>query len=236
MSISNLKKYFDIDNSKNISLYPSIQNLNQIIQNDNSNNELYMKKSNNLISKEDLSFSYIDNKSKSGANKKNEDNSNINLNININNIKSDKSRKFKPTQILQFQKVARKLSYQNGIISPMLEKVEIYDNERNNITDEDVIYLKILFQKYFQYKKKNFIYERTTLEEVNKFFSLKKYIYSPFCDKRAKRYHYIMDKFRVKLLSEEHFFRTHNYLYLFEKCFDLQESKKIDIIELYKNL
>ena len=234
ISNTNLKKYFDIDNSKNISLYPSIQNLNQIVPNDNSNDEQYMKKSNNLISKEDLSFSYIDNKSKNGANKKNEDDSNLNLNI--NKIKSDISRNIKPTQILQFQKVARKLSYQNGILSPMLEKVELYDNERSKVIDEDVIYLKILFQKYFQYKKRNFIYERTTLEEVNKFFSLKKYIYSPFCDKRAKRYHYVMDKFRVKLLSEEHFFRTHNYLYLFEKCFDLQESKKIDIIELYKNL
>ena len=118
----------------------------------------------------------------------------------------------------------------------MIEKIEINDNERSNTTDDDILYLKILFQKYFQHKKKSFIYEKTTIKEINKFFSFKKYIYSPFCNKRAKRYHYVMDKFRIKLLSEEHFFRTHNYLYLFEKCFDLQESKKIDIIELFKNL
>jgi hypothetical protein len=231
---SHLKRYFDNDNSRNLSLYPSIQNINQNRPNDNSNEEQYMKKSKNLNSKEDLYSSNMDNKSKSESNKKNEDNANINLNI--NNIKSDKSPEIKPLCTLQIENAGRKSSVQNGVVSSMLEKVEINDNERSNATDDDVFYLKILFQKYFQHKKKSFIYEITTLQEVNKFFSFKKYIYSPFCDKRAKRYHYIMDKFRAKLLSEEHFFRTHNYLYLFEKCFDLEESKKIDIIELYKNL
>jgi hypothetical protein len=231
---SHLKRYFDNDNSRNLSLYPSIQNINQNRPNDNSNEEQYMKKSKNLNSKEDLYSSNMDNKSKSESNKKNEDNPNINLNI--NNIKSDKSPEIKPLCTLQIENAGRKSSVQNRVVSSMLEKVEINDNERSNATDDDVFYLKILFQKYFQHKKKSFIYEITTLQEVNKFFSFKKYIYSPFCDKRAKRYHYIMDKFRAKLLSEEHFFRTHNYLYLFEKCFDLEESKKIDIIELYKNL
>ena len=234
VSDSHLKRYFDIDNSRNLSLYPSIHNLNQLRQNDNSNDDQYMKKSSNLISKEDLRSSFKENQSKSEANKKNEDNTNSNLNI--INIISDKSPKIKQPDILQIKNAGRKLSVQNGINSSMLEKIKINDNERSNVTDEDIIYLKILFQKYFQHKKKSFIYERTTLQEVNKFFSFKKYIYSPFCDKRAKRYHYVMEKFRFKLLSEEHFFRTHNYLYLFEKCFDLQESKKIDIIELYKNL
>jgi len=234
VSDSNLKRYFDIDNSQNLSLYPSIHNLNQFRANDNSNEGLCMRRFNNILLKEDLCSSIMDNKSKSEENKKNEENTNINLKA-MKNIKSDKFPKINPPDILQIKNAQRKLSVQNGIVS-MLEKIEINDNDRSNVTDEDIIYLKILFQKYFQHKKKTFIYERTTIEEINKFFSFKKYIYSPFCNKRAKRYHYVMDKFRVKLLSEEHFFRTHNYLYLFEKCFDLQESKKIDIIELYKNL
>ena len=234
VSDSNLKRYFDIDNSQNISLYPSIHNLNQFRANDNSNEGLCMRRFNNILLKEDLCSSIMDNKSKSEENKKNEENTNINLKA-MKNIKSDKFPKINPPDILQIKNAQRKLSVQNGIVS-MLEKIEINDNDRSNATDEDIMYLKILFQKYFQHKKKTFVYERTTIEEINKFFSFKKYIYSPFCNKRAKRYHYVMDKFRVKLLSEEHFFRTHNYLYLFEKCFDLQESKKIDIIELYKNL
>lgn len=234
VSDSNLKRYFDIDNSQNISLYPSIHNLNQFRANDNSNEGLGMRRFNNILLKEDLCSSIMDNKSKSEENKKNEENTNINIKA-MKNIKTDKFPKINPPDILQIKNAQRKLSVQNGIVS-MLEKIEINDNNRSNATDEDIMYLKILFQKYFQHKKKTFVYERTTIEEINKFFSFKKYIYSPFCNKRAKRYHYVMDKFRVKLLSEEHFFRTHNYLYLFEKCFDLQESKKIDIIELYKNL
>ena len=234
VSDSNLKRYFDIDNSQNISLYPSIHNLNQFRANDNSNEGLCMRRFNNILLKEDLCSSIMDNKSKSEENKKNEENTNINIKA-MKNIKTDKFPKINPPDILQIKNAQRKLSVQNGIVS-MLEKIEINDNNRSNATDEDIMYLKILFQKYFQHKKKTFVYERTTIEEINKFFSFKKYIYSPFCNKRAKRYHYVMDKFRVKLLSEEHFFRTHNYLYLFEKCFDLQESKKIDIIELYKNL
>ena len=228
VSDSNLKRYVDIDNSRNLSLYPSIRNLNKFGLNDNSNDDQYMKKFNNKILVEDLCSSFMNIKSKSEEKKKNEENQNLNLNV----INNNKSPKIKPDDILENNNGRRKLSVQNGIIS-MLEKDIINDNEA---TDEDIMYLKILFQKYFHHKKKSFVYEKTTLEEINKFFSLKKYIYSPFCDKRAKRYHYVMDKFRVKLLSEEHFFRTHNYLYLFEKCFDLEESKKIDIIELYKNL
>ena len=74
------------------------------------------------------------------------------------------------------------------------------------------------------------------VEQVEMFFNFKIYFSSLLCYKRPKSYYSVLSRFRTKLLSEEHFFRTHNYLYLFEKCFDIQESQKIDIIELYKNL
>lgn len=75
-----------------------------------------------------------------------------------------------------------------------------------------------------------------TVDKINHFFTIGNYITSLFCYKEPRNYYKTMENFRKKLLSEEHFFRTHNYLYLFEKYFDLQESKKKDIIELYKNL
>jgi hypothetical protein len=75
-----------------------------------------------------------------------------------------------------------------------------------------------------------------TVDKVNHFFTIGNYFASLFCYKEPRNYYISMENFRKKLLSEEHFFRTHNYLYLFEKSFELQESKKIDIIELYKNL
>ena len=46
----------------------------------------------------------------------------------------------------------------------------------------------------------------------------------------------IINGFREKLLSEEHFFRSHIYLYYLVKYFDIMESGKIDIAELYNYL
>ena len=219
LSNCNIKKDFDIEGSKNISIFPnSNQNISQFKSNLNLDENL--KKSNNIL-KEELCSSI--NKNKNEINKENEE-SIIGL---INNIKADNEQKSKISDILEIKKLSKKIETSDYFMSSMLNK--------NNI-DKDIIFLKILLQKYFAYKKKSFIYENTSLEEINKFFSFTKYLYSSFCYKKAKRYHYVLDNFRKKLLSEEHFFRTHNYLYLFEKYFDIQESQKIDIIELYKNL
>ena len=51
-----------------------------------------------------------------------------------------------------------------------------------------------------------------------------------------KKPFYIVNGFREKLLSEEHFFRTHIYLYCLVKYFGIMESGKIDIAELYNYL
>ena len=47
---------------------------------------------------------------------------------------------------------------------------------------------------------------------------------------------YIINGFREKLLSEEHFFRSHIYLYYLTKYFGIVEYGKIDIAELYNYL
>ena len=106
----------------------------------------------------------------------------------------------------------------------------------HNLIDKEVLDFKVLLSKYFDYKKASFNYEKMNIEKVDYLFSIKNYMISFFCVKRPKNYFFILKNFRKKLLSEEHFFRSQNYLYLFEKYFDLRESKKIDIIELYKNL
>jgi len=47
---------------------------------------------------------------------------------------------------------------------------------------------------------------------------------------------YLINKFRNKLLSEEHFFRSFINLYLLEKIFQIDEPHKFEINELYNNL
>ena len=75
-----------------------------------------------------------------------------------------------------------------------------------------------------------------TVDKINHFFNMSNYLVSCLCYKKPKKYFNTLQNFRKKLLSEEHFFKTQNNLYLIEKCFDLRESKIIDIVELYKNL
>ena len=51
-----------------------------------------------------------------------------------------------------------------------------------------------------------------------------------------KRGFLVLNKFREKLLGEEHLFRTNIFLYHLEKYFNIKETQKIDIFELYENL
>ena len=212
---SNNKKDLDIENSKNLAIFPNSSQKKKrlkFIGNYSALNN--RKKINNQIKKE-LCLSFIESKNKS----KDKEESVMEL---INNIKNDTQHKDKFSE-----NISKNIGKQNDILVSSLD---------SNNCDKDIALFKNILEKFFNHKKRTFIYENITAEEIKKYFSFMKFIYSHFCFQKAKMYHYILDKFRKKLLSEEHFFRTHNYLYLFEKCFDIQESKKIDIIELYKNL
>ena len=67
-------------------------------------------------------------------------------------------------------------------------------------------------------------------------FSFFDYFLTLFSNKKNKQNGvYILNHFRKKLLSEEHFYRSHLNLYLLEKYFDM-EQEKADILELFKNL
>ena len=46
----------------------------------------------------------------------------------------------------------------------------------------------------------------------------------------------LINIFRLKLLSEEHLYRNHINLYLIQKIFQIDDSYKFDINELYYNL
>ena len=106
----------------------------------------------------------------------------------------------------------------------------------HDIVDKDILDFKDFLKKYFNYKRRYFIYEKMTADEIGRYITMKNYFTGCFCYKKAKNYFLILQNFRKKLLSEEHLFKTQNNLYLIEKCFELKESKIIDIMELYKNL
>ena len=66
------------------------------------------------------------------------------------------------------------------------------------------------------------------------FFDFFKSIF--ICYKKSSNKIGLIHKFRLKLLSEEHLFRNHINLYLIQKIFQIDESYKFDIKELYYNL
>ena len=103
------------------------------------------------------------------------------------------------------------------------------DNEkRYNKFTEDI-------KHYMNEKKKKIKCPYRKISFIEDEFSFFTFIYSLCCNKMKKNRVYIFDHFRKKLLSEEHLYRAHIYLYLFEKYFEI-EQEKTDIAELYKYL
>ena len=218
-----IKKNIDLDNSK--SIFPFISE-----KNTNSNTNIINIIKNNMINLSDD----IDKNDEKSLNldfdhqiKEEIIIGRIDNNISKNNNPNQKNVNSKEKNRLKKERVPKKSFHHNFFQ---------FGTNNNNLLDNDILDFKILLRKYFNYKKKNFQYEKMTIDKINHFFKISNYIASLFCYKEPRNYFIALDNFRIKLLSEEHFFRTHNYLYLFEKYFDLQESKKIDIIELYKNL
>ena len=116
-------------------------------------------------------------------------------------------------------------------------------NEVNRIINED----NNEYMNYSAFSKNliKFITEKRNLikNEGYSKINLKKYtsfyyfIIHLICKKaREGKTFEIMNKFRTKLLSEEHIFNTQIFLYYLEKYFDINESEKIDFTELYNYL
>ena len=225
---SSIHKNYDIDNSKSLSIFPFMSDKDLSIFKSNKSNKylnisdkklftdnsdiisdkLIKKKMNKRLSEEDFEKSYNFHKNE----KKNEKN-----NHNEKNKKPDlKKIRKKPKSI-------EKNDFHFGF-------------SNNNMMDKEIYHFRNILQKYFLHKKNSFIYEKMKLEQIDKHYYFARYFASLFCYRIPKNYYTTFRIFREKLISEEHIFRAYNCLYLFEKCFEIQDPQKIDIIELYKNL
>ena len=65
-------------------------------------------------------------------------------------------------------------------------------------------------------------------------FDIFKYLF--FCNMKSGNKIYLINRFRNKLLSEEHLYKSHINLYLLQKIFQIEETYKMDFKELYDNL
>ena len=72
------------------------------------------------------------------------------------------------------------------------------------------------------------------LDRKLKYTEFIKYFFT--CKKKTENSIDLISNFRTKLLSEEHIYKVYINLYLLEKIFEIDETYKFDINELYTNL
>ena len=226
---SSYRKNFDFDNSKSLSIFPFMSDKDLSIFKSNKSNR-YLNISDKKL--------FLDN-SDIVSDKQNKRKTNMNLNHKLsdedleksnneskNEKKNNNNNNNKKHDIKKIRKKPKSL-----------EKNEFHFGfSNNNMMDKEIYYFRYLLHKYFHHKKKSFVYEKMKLEILDKQFIFIKYLASLLCYKAPRNYYLTFKIFREKLISEEHVLRAYNCLYLFEKCFDIQDPQKIDIIELYRNL
>ena len=112
-------------------------------------------------------------------------------------------------------------------------------NNNNCEINNEKLYIQFSAQikEYINRKNKTLKYESLKLESTPIFINTYNFFMSLF-KKNKDKYgiFFIFDKFRKKILGEEHFYKANIILYHLEKYFDIKEEKKIDIMELYENL
>ena len=91
-------------------------------------------------------------------------------------------------------------------------------------------------REFFSYKQKKFKIEPLNEKILCRFITFYNYLLSFAGNYHKKRAFYILDKFRKKILGEDHIFRTNLFLYQIKQYFNINESEKVDIFELYENL
>ena len=227
---SSIQKNYDFDNSKSLSIFPFMSDKDLSIFKSNKSNKylnisdkkLFMDNS-DIVSDKQNKRKIYNKLSDEDFEKSNNGSKNEKKNEKNNNNNNEKSKKGDIKKIRKKPKSLERNDFHFGF-------------SNNNMMDKEIYYFRYLLQKYFHHKKKSFIYEKMKLEIIDKQFNFIKYFLSLLFYRAPRNYYLTFRIFREKLLSEEHVLRAYNCLYLFEKCFDIQDPQKIDIIELYKNL
>ena len=91
-------------------------------------------------------------------------------------------------------------------------------------------------KNYFKYKDKSLNEEPLNPNITSHYITFFNYLMSFFRHQYKKRIFFVLNNFRKKILSEEHFFRANTILFHLEKYFDIKENKKIDILDIYEAL
>ena len=104
--------------------------------------------------------------------------------------------------------------------------------KKNNLADKFDDELREFIIK----KNKTFKVEPFNINITAKFMNLYNFFFYVIKYKKRSNIYFILNQFRLKLLGEEHLFKSNIILYHIEKYFNVREIQKVDILELYENL
>ena len=224
---SSYHRNYDIDNSKSLSIFPFMSDKDLSIFKSNKSNKYLNISDKKLFT--DNSDIISDKLIKKKMNKRLSSELEKSYNFHKNEKKNEKINHIEKNKKPDLIKIRKK--------PKSIEKNDFHFGfSNNNMMDKEIYHFRNVLQKYFLHKKNSFMYEKLKLDQIDKHYNFIKYFASLICYRVPKNYYSTFRIFREKLISEEHIFRAYNCLYLFEKCFDIQDPQKIDIIELYKNL
>ena len=224
---SSYHRNYDIDNSKSLSIFPFMSDKDLSIFKSNKSNKYLNISDKKLFT--DNSDIISDKLIKKKMNKRLSSELEKSYNFHKNEKKNEKINHIEKNKKPDLTKIRKK--------PKSIEKNDFHFGfSNNNMMDKEIYHFRNVLQKYFLHKKNSFMYEKLKLDQIDKHYNFIKYFASLICYRVPKNYYSTFRIFREKLISEEHIFRAFNCLYLFEKCFDIQDPQKIDIIELYKNL
>ena len=165
--------------------------------------------------------------------------------VNVN----DSSNQMFITNKNQFQLQNIKYQSDKNKCDEPVKRPSIVYNEMNNNTNnlntvihnqqntEAISYLKTIIHNKIKLIFPEGKQDHNLLNQLDK--KLKYFDYIKFfflCNKRKENIINLIYKFRKKLLSEEHLYKTYIDLYLLEKIFQIDDQYKFDPNELYDNL
>ena len=143
------------------------------------------------------------------------------------------------TRIRYYSMVEKKMKSDNNIILRKFKKNKI-PLHKSKLKGMDSIEFYENFKNFIKKQKNKVKFEVLPASYIQEYVSFFHYLISYLiffgkCTKKELPF-YILGNFRKKLLSEEHFCRNQVLVYYLKKYFDIEESQKIDILELYENL
>ena len=145
---------------------------------------------------------------------------NLKNNLNINTMNNNNNNKVT-------------LPHKSSKIISTKEAFNKFDlDKKNNPTDN---FEKDL-NEFIHRKNKTFKVEPFNIKITSKYINFFNFFSYILKFRRKSKVYFMLNQFRLKLLGEEHFFKSNIILYHIEKYFNIKEIQKVDILELYDNL